>query len=101
MNYLLWLLLFVCLPTVILWLLYGSLLWKYRRIFAYAILFVFLFAIPWDLYAIKYHLWFWPRDGVTGVRLFTIPLEEYVFMMTVGIYTCSIALIVKYHSKKK
>lgn len=101
MHYLFWLLIFVCLPMIILWVLYGSFLWKYRQVFFYGVLFVFLFAVPWDLYAINYHLWFWPKEGVTGIRLFTIPLEEYLFMITVGVYVCSIALIVKYHSKIK
>jgi len=100
MNYILWLLIFVCLPTLFLWIRYGSLLWKYKQVFFYGILFVGLFAIPWDLFAIANNIWFWPREGVTGIRLFSIPIEEYLFMITAGIYVCTVALIVKYQPKR-
>lgn len=93
MSYLLWLFVFIWLPTFILWLFNFSLLWRYKKILIYAMIGALSISIPWDILAISNHIWYFPKQGIVGIYLGIIPLEEYLYMTTVTLFVASVVLI--------
>lgn len=97
MNYLIWLFVFIWIPTLILWFFNFQLLWKYRKTLLYAMFFALLFSIPWDILAVSNHIWFFPKGGNIGFWIGGIPFEEYLFIATVTLLAGSIMILIKYH----
>jgi lycopene cyclase domain-containing protein len=45
--------------------------------------FIFLFGLLTDYYAsITNRIWIFPGNGIVGIRFFTLPAEEYLFLLT-------------------
>lgn len=97
--YLVWLLIFVVIPTFLIWLFNFNLLWKYKATLFYAIFFALVFSIPWDLYAVKSNIWFYPKEGNLGLQIGTLPLESYFFYALVTLLLASITILIKYRLK--
>jgi 15-cis-phytoene synthase/lycopene beta-cyclase len=49
-----------------------------------------LATIPWDSYLVRNHIWTYPASAVTGMTLFSIPVEEVFFF---GIQTYNTGLL--------
>lgn len=96
MNYIFWLATFIWIPTFILWYKNFALLWKYWRTFAYAMFFAVLFSYPWDVLAVKNDIWFFPQRGNLNIYIAELPLEEYLFMITVTLFVATVTVIFKY-----
>lgn len=96
MSYIVWLGLFVWLPTVFLWIHYHHILKKYKRTIVYAIFFALLFVIPWDTLAVGDAIWIFPKGGTLGIYIGVLPLEEYLFIATVTLFVSSMTLVFKY-----
>jgi lycopene beta-cyclase len=47
---------------------------------------------PWDSWAVAHGLWDFPEGKTWGVRLFRLPLEEYLFF---GLQTLLVGLLVR------
>jgi lycopene cyclase domain-containing protein len=58
--------------------------------------FALVFSIPWDIFAVTNHLWFFPKEGNIGFLILGLPIEEYLFMTTVTLLIGSITILVKY-----
>lgn len=99
-SYLLWLLLFVWLPTLLIWVGNFHLFWKYKHTILCTVVLTLLFSIPWDIYAIKSGIWYFPKPSVVGIFFLSIPLEEYLFMATVALLISSVTILVKYKFNK-
>ena len=56
------------------------------------LLVVYLATTPWDSLAVAQGLWDFPEGKTWGVRLFRLPLEEYLFF---GLQTCLVGLLVR------
>lgn len=94
-TYILWLALFVWLPILIIYLFNREYINKYRNIFPYGIVSTLLFSIPWDWWAIKTNVWYFPPQNIVGVWFFGIPLEEYLFMIFVTFEIAFITLALR------
>lgn len=53
---------------------------------------VYLATTPWDSWAVAHGLWDFPQGKTWGVRLFRLPLEEYLFF---GLQTALTGLLVQ------
>lgn len=53
---------------------------------------VYLATTPWDSWAVAHGLWDFPEGKTWGVRLFRLPLEEYLFF---GLQTLLTGLLVQ------
>lgn len=100
MSYLFWLLLFIWLPTLVIWYFNFALLWKYRKTLLFAMFFALVFSIPWDIFAIQNKIWIFPKEGNIGFFILELPVEELLFMTTVTLLIGSIVILVKYHHAK-
>lgn len=96
MSYIVWLLVFIWIPTLLLWIFRFKLLWKYRKSLFWAMLFALVFSIPWDIFAVHNRIWYFPAGGNLGVWIFGLPVEEYLFMATVTLLVGSITILIKY-----
>jgi lycopene beta-cyclase len=56
------------------------------------LLVVYLATTPWDSWAVAHGLWDFPQGKTWGVRLFGLPLEEYLFF---GLQTLLVGLLVR------
>jgi len=73
MSYPLWLIFFLFIPSAILWFFYFKLLRRYWKTFLYAIFFALVFSIPWDTFAVKNNIWFFPKEGIWEFILVLFP----------------------------
>ena len=58
-------------------------LFKNKNKFVKFWLFVFIFGIIWDWFAIVRGHWYYPGSGILGIFIGVIPLEDYLFMVVV------------------
>lgn len=101
MNYIMWLTFAVWLPTAVLWAWKHRLLWRYKKTFLHLILLTFIISIPWDFFAVGNRIWFFPKEGTLGVIVGGLPLEEYLFMITVAFFAGTIVLLSKYQTIRR
>ncbi len=99
MSYLLWLAIFACLPTILLWWRFYTLLSQYKTTVLYCILFALIMEIPWDNFAVKNAIWYFPKGGSLGFHIGILPIEEYLFMITVTAFIVTVIIIYKYKGK--
>jgi lycopene cyclase domain-containing protein len=62
--------------------------------------FALVFSIPWDIFAGKNNIWFFPKEGNMGIYLGFIPLEEYFFYIGATFFAATITVIFKYQKIK-
>ena len=99
-GYLLWLLLFIGIPTTILWIVNGRYLFRYRKVYLYCLVCSILFGFPWDTWAIRTHMWHYGSGHILGIWVLGQPLEECLFLLTAPILFTSIALAARKHVMK-
>jgi lycopene cyclase domain-containing protein len=100
-GYMLWLLLFVVIPTLILWGLNGKYLFHYRKVFLYCFVFSFLFGFVWDIWAIQTGMWYYPSAHILGPSFLRLPLEEYLFLLIGPVLFTSLALTARKYIRKE
>lgn len=93
MAYIHWLAIFVWLPIIVLWAINWKYLSRYRKTFAYCVIWALLFSIPWDIWAVEAQIWSFPQDTNIGLWINGLPLEEYLFMIFVTILISTIVLL--------
>ncbi len=99
MSYLLWLVIFAFLPTIILWWRYYIVLSRYKTTVFYCILFALSIEIPWDMLAVSNTIWYFPEGGSLGLHIGILPIEEYLFMITVTAFIVTTAIVYRYKIK--
>lgn len=100
MNYIVWLTIFVWLPTVLLWLTHLKTLKKYLRTFSFCVFWALVFSIPWDLWATKTNIWSFPAGHNLGIWIGGLPLEEYFFIVFVTFLVSTLTIVLKEKFKK-
>lgn len=93
--YIKWLGLFFWLPTIILMIVLGlKTIKKYFQVYLVTTIGCFLLGFLWDFYAINLGIWYYPQEGVSGISLLTLPVEELIFLATVPSFIISAYLLV-------
>ena len=93
------LLLFVWLPTFLLWMLYFDILRRYKQTILLCAFFALIFSIPWDYLAVKLSIWSFPKETNLGISFLNLPFEEYLFYIFATIEVCTITLVLKHRAK--
>lgn len=96
MSYIIWLFFFVFVPIIILWSIRFNLLFRYRKSLVLAIFFALFVSIPWDYFAIRNHIWYFPKMGNLGLLVYDLPIEEFIFMASVTLLLGSLVIVLKY-----
>jgi lycopene cyclase domain-containing protein len=94
MPYLMWLILFTVLPQLLLCVMYGSVIWRYRNTIGWCVMGALVFSVPWDWWAINADVWNYPKATV-GVWIGASPVEEIIFIIIVTTIMTSITLIMR------
>ncbi len=90
-----WLVIFVILPTLLLWAVAYKHLWKYRVAILAAVGVNLVVGIIGDYYAIMVKIWGWPTECCSLPRVAGLPTEELLFMIFGSIFIASTALVVR------
>tara|TARA_Y100000310_G_C20421583_1_gene686926 strand:- start:203 stop:505 length:303 start_codon:yes stop_codon:yes gene_type:complete len=100
MLYIKLLLIFFVIPSIII----SIYLWKKKAFetkpLILSTLIFAIFAIPLDIYATSKGVWSFGEDHVLGFWLFGLPLEEYLFYITVIPLVFLIFKLISYHLKE-
>ena len=64
---------------------------KERVVFS---LILFAILIPMDMYAVAKGIWNFPGDGILGIYLINLPLEEYLFVLIVPYFILTVYKVV-------
>lgn len=83
LGYIRWLTAFVWTPEIVAVSIYRDVFVNHWRIFPAVIIITLAIGIPWDYFGIKEGVWFFP--GIMGIWIFGIPLEEYLFFVSIAI----------------
>lgn len=94
-SYIMWLSIFVWVPTLLLWITNFRILRQYKRTFLFCIFWALIFSVPWDWWAIKTKVWIFPQDTNLGIWFGGLPLEEYLFIIFVTFGVSTLTLVVK------
>ena len=90
---------FMWAPTTVLILLNRQLFLRYKKTLLYSIIAALIFAIPWDIYAVRTGIWYFPDGGNIGLSILGLPLEEYLFMTTSTLGFAFLTIFLKYKFK--
>ncbi len=93
--YLTWLAVYVWLPLAVLWATHGSLVIRHKKTLAISALLSMAIGVPWDFFALATNTWSFPVHSVVGIYIFTLPIEEYCFMIFLGMLVTTMVLIIR------
>lgn len=93
--YLAWLFIFIVAPTLIMWSVFYSSLWKYKKTFIHCIITALLAGLLWDIFAIATKMWTWPDGCCVLPRVGPLPLEEVLFIVFVTCLVCTTTLVAR------
>ncbi len=84
LPYVRWHILFVFIPSVLIWLFNYKYLLKFKRTFIFITVFSFIWGLLFDLRAsVQYNLWFFNKTHNLGIWFLGLPIEEYIFLLFV------------------
>lgn len=92
--YPLWLLLFLILPLGLIWSLQFRTLIRYRAALALTAVGCLAIAIPWDMLAVKDHIWYFSEPYILGVWLLGLPVEEYAYILLVSLLCSTVTILI-------
>ncbi|MDP2789464.1 MAG: lycopene cyclase domain-containing protein [bacterium] len=58
---------------------------------------IFVFGMAWDYFAVYRRHWIFPGDGLIGIRLWGLPIEEFLFFLIVPYFAL---VLYKFYDKK-
>ncbi|KKQ08198.1 MAG: Lycopene cyclase [Parcubacteria group bacterium GW2011_GWB1_36_5] len=76
-------LLVVLIVTVFIEFKYHIHLYHSRKERLFVTLNIFLFGMFWDYFAVYRQHWIFPGDGLIGIRIFGLPIEEFLFFLII------------------
>jgi len=91
--YPIWLLLFFILPLTLLGILKFRALAKYKLVLAVVVIGCLGVAVPWDLLSVRDRIWYFTQPHIVGVWLLGLPLEEYVYIVFLGLLSSSVTVL--------
>jgi lycopene cyclase domain-containing protein len=96
-SYPLWLLIFLILPLALIWSFKFKTLLKYRLALTVTVISCLAIAVPWDILAVNDHIWYFSEPYILGAWLLGLPVEEYVYILFVGLLSSSVTILVWEH----
>ena len=84
---------FVFIPIIIMLVWKKDLFLRFKKTIVLCGIGSLVFAVPWDHFAIKDGLWWFPEDEILGIWFLGLPLEEWCFIFFIGMEIAMMALI--------
>ncbi len=95
MTYLYWFTIFIFIPTSLIWIIFRKTLFKYPRTIALSLVISAVISYFWDIWAIGEKVWVLNEEKLLGVKILSLPFEEYLYIIFVTLFSLSISLILK------
>jgi len=92
-EYLLWLSIFVISPLMIVWLIKFQDLKKYGVVLILTLIGAFIFSVPWDIIAVRERVWYFKEPQILGILLLGLPIEEYLFIISVTLWGSTLTIL--------
>lgn len=54
--------------------------------------------IAWDIFSVSQQIWVFPGNGLTGIKIGVLPLEEYLFFLIMAYFGLSVYKTVEKYS---
>lgn len=70
---------------------------SFKEELIYIVVLLALF-VPMDIFAVSRGVWAFPGNGLLGIHIFNLPIEEYLFMIIIPYFSL---IVYKYIDKKK
>ena len=93
LSYWIWLVIFVFIPMAIMVTWKKNLLLKFKKTIVLCGIGSLVFAVPWDHFAIRDGLWWFPENEILGIWFLGLPVEEWCFIFFIGMEVAMMALI--------
>ncbi len=92
--YLFTIVVFIFLPTVLLWIFYGKLLRKNVKLLIFIAVFSFLWGLLFDLVgSVWWHIWFY--NHTLGIYFLGLPIEEYLTLLIFPQQVAALLLVIR------
>lgn len=62
-------------------------------------LIVFIIGVAWDIYAVAHQQWAFPGNGLLGINIGILPIEEYFFFLIPPYFALTLATIIRERMK--
>jgi lycopene cyclase domain-containing protein len=94
LPYLKWLIIFVFIPSLIMWVFYWKFLIKYKK----TIIFITVLAVSWGLVfdiigSVKWGVWYYTKN--LGIYFLGLPLEEYLILFFLPQQITAVLLLIR------
>jgi lycopene cyclase domain-containing protein len=96
MEYVVWLAIFAWLPLAVLWAGFFKLLIRYKGTLTACVVAALMFSIPWDYWATATRIWNYPDGRNIGFWILGVPLETWLFIISITLLISSITIVLKY-----
>jgi len=93
LSYWIWLTIYVFTPMAVVLIWKKDLIMRYKRTVLLCGIGSLVFAVPWDHFAIKAGLWWFPESEILGIWFLGLPLEEWIFISFIGMEISMMALV--------
>lgn len=99
--YLDWLLIFMVLPTVVLFTFRFNQLWPYRQVILTITVAALLIGLPWDYLAAKNQIWGWDDACCSLPQVNGLPFEEILFITFAGLFISGFTITLRQLTSEK
>jgi len=93
LEYLIWLFIFIVTPIVLMLIIFRKVLIKYTKIIIFIAGISAIFGIVWDIVAVNFGAWYFPRGTNLGIIIVNFPFEEILFTISVSIWIVVVTII--------
>lgn len=94
-EYLIWLFIFVAMPILVLYFSFRNILKVYKKFFICIAILSVIFATFWGIVAVWSGVWYFPSEKNLEIIVFNLPLEEFLFMISVSVWISMLTVVVK------
>lgn len=93
LSYWIWLAVYVFIPIIAILIWKKDLILKFKKTVLLGGIGSLVVAVPWDYFAIRDGLWWFPGSEILGVWFLGLPLEEWCFIFFIGVEITMMALV--------
>ena len=93
MTYIFWLIVFIGLPTLLLFVWQPRALWRQRRALGWTLVGAFVGGWAWDALAVRLGAWYYRESNVLNIWIGGLPIEEWLWIVGVSVMFGALTVI--------
>lgn len=78
---------------------FDLMIYKSRKEMIFLVSTMFLIGIAWDYYATSRKHWVFPGNGLLGIRIYGLPIEEFLFMLILPYFIITVYKVYEMKAK--